>query len=146
MLKIQQKTLAVGFSTCYYFNRMRLGGNLSKREHQIMDLAYERGSIVATDLEEALSGNISNSAVRSYLRALEAKGYLRHEEEGVRFVYKPIKARDAVARGEASRLVKTFFGGSVSSVLATLLTDKELELSDNDLAEMRKMIDEARAS
>ena len=111
-----------------------------------MDLAYERGSIVATDLEEALSGNISNSAVRSYLRALEAKGYLLHEEEGVRFVYKPIKARDAVARGEASRLVKTFFGGSVSSVLATLLSDNELDLSDTDLAEMRRMIDEARAS
>ena len=125
---------------------MKLGGNLSKREHQIMDLAYEHGSIVATHLAAAPTGNISNSAVRSYLRALEAKGYLRHEEEGVRFIYKPIRERDDVARGEASRLVKTFFGGSVSSVLATLLNDKELDLSDTDLAEMRRMIDEARAS
>ncbi len=123
---------------------LKLGGNLSKREHQIMDLVYERGSIVATDLEEALSGNLSNSAVRSYLRALETKGYLDHVEEGVRFVYRPTRPRDAVARGEASRLVKTFFGGSVSSVLATLLSDKDLKLSDADLAEMRRMIEEAR--
>ena len=125
---------------------LKLGGNLSKREHQIMDLVYERGSIVATDLEEALSGNLSNSAVRSYLRALEAKGYLSHAEEGVRFVYRPIKEREAVARGEASRLVKTFFGGSVSGVLATLLSDKDLKLPDEELAEMRRMIDEARSA
>jgi predicted transcriptional regulator len=125
---------------------MKLGGNLSKREHQIMDLAYERGVITATDLEEALSGNLSNSAVRSYLRSLEAKGYLRHEEEGVRFVYRPIRDRDAVARGEASRLLKTFFGGSVSGVLATLLSDKEANLTDAQLDEMRQMIEEARKS
>lgn len=71
---------------------MKLGGNLSKREHQIMDLAYERGTITATDLETALPGGISNSAIRSYLRALEAKGFLTHEEEGVRFIYRPIRA------------------------------------------------------
>jgi predicted transcriptional regulator len=123
---------------------MKLGGNLSKREHQIMDLVYERGAVVATDLEEALSGNLSNSAVRSYLRALEAKGFLRHEEEGVRFVYRPTRGRDSVARGEANRLVKTFFGGSVSGVLATLLSEKEIAVTDEELNEMRRMIDEAR--
>lgn len=109
-----------------------------------MDLAYERGAIAATDLEEALTGNLSNSAVRSYLRSLEMKGYLRHEEEGVRFVYRPTRPRDAVARGEANRLLNTFFGGSVSGVLATLLSEKEIDISDAELAEMRRMIDGAR--
>jgi len=109
-----------------------------------MDLAYERGAITASDLEEALPGGVSNSAVRSYLRSLEAKGFLRHEEEGVRFVYRPIRERDTVARGEASRLLNTFFGGSVSGVLATLLSQKEVDLSDAELDEMRRMIDEAR--
>jgi len=108
-----------------------------------MDLAYERGEIAATDLEAALAGNLSNSAVRSYLRSLEAKGFLKHEEDGVRFVYRPIRPRDAVARVEASRLLKTFFGGSISGVLATLLNEQEANLSDAELAEMRRMIDEA---
>lgn len=123
---------------------MKLGGNLSKREHQIMDLAYERGEIAATDLEEALPGGPSNSAVRSYLRSLEAKGFLSHEQDGVRFVYRPIRPRDSVAQVEASRVLRTFFGGRVSSVLATLLNDQEANLSDEELAEMRRMIDEAR--
>ena len=123
-----------------------MGGNLSKREHQIMDLAYERGSIVATDLEEALPGKVSNSAVRSYLRALEVKGYLTHAQDGVRFIYKPTRERNTVAKGEANRLVKTFFGGSVTGVLATLLNDQELDFTDADLDEMRQMIEQARKS
>lgn len=123
---------------------MKLGGALGKRENQIMDLAYERGTVTATDLEEALPGHPSNSAVRSYLRSLEAKGFLTHEGKGVRFVYRPIREREAVGRVEATRLLKTFFGGSVSGVLATLLTERETDLSDEELDEMRRMIDEAK--
>lgn len=146
MLKKQQKPLAVGFSTCYYFNRMKLGGNLSKREHQIMDLAYERGEVTATDLVESLTGNLSNSAVRSYLRALETKGFLRHEQDGVRFVYRPVRERGTVAKVEANRLLNTFFGGSVTEVLATLLSDSETKVSDEELEEMRRLIEQARKS
>lgn len=125
---------------------MKLGGNLSKREHQIMDLAYERGEVTATDLVENLAGNLSNSAVRSYLRALEAKGFLKHEQDGVRFVYRPVRERDAVGKVEASRLVNTFFGGSVTEVLATLLNDSERSVTDEDLDEMRRLIEQARKS
>jgi BlaI family penicillinase repressor len=123
---------------------MKLRGHLSKREHQIMDLAYERGAITATELEESLSGNLSNSAVRSYLRSLETKGFLRHDEEGVRFIYRPVKERESVARTETTRLLKTFFGGSVSGVLATLLSEKETDVSAEELDEMKQMIENAR--
>jgi predicted transcriptional regulator len=75
---------------------------------------------------------------------LESKGFLTHEGEGVRFVYRPIRPRDAVAQGEAARLLKTFFGGSVSGVLATLLSSDETDVSDAELDEMRRMIEEAK--
>ncbi|RYG31350.1 BlaI/MecI/CopY family transcriptional regulator [bacterium] len=123
---------------------MKLGGKLSKREHQIMDLAYERGTVTASELEETLAGAPSNSAIRSYLRSLEVKGFLQHVEEGGRFVYRPIHDRDAVARVEASRLLKTFFGGSVSGMLATLLSEREADLSDEELDEMRRMVERAK--
>ncbi|RYG40547.1 BlaI/MecI/CopY family transcriptional regulator, partial [bacterium] len=120
---------------------MKLGGKLSKREHQIMDLAYERGSVTASELESTLAGAPSNSAIRSYLRSLEAKGFLNHIQEEGRFVYRPIQDRDAVARGEASRLLKTFFGGSISGMLATLLSERETDLTDEELEEMRRMVE-----
>lgn len=109
-----------------------------------MDLAYERGSIIATDLEADLPGKPSNSAVRSFLRTLETKGFLAHVEEGGKFIYRPTNERSSVARGEATRLVNTFFGGEISSVLATLLSEKDLAVSDQELDEMRRMIDEAK--
>jgi predicted transcriptional regulator len=107
---------------------MKLGGNLSKREHQIMDLAYERGSISSGELEDLLPGSPSNSA---------------HTEENGRFTYRPTQPRDAVAKGEIRRLLSTFFGGSVTAAVSTLLDQERDQLSPSDIAELRKMIDEA---
>jgi len=122
---------------------MRLVGNLSKREHQIMDLAYERGSITSGELEELLPGKPSNSAVRVHLRSLESKGYLTHSGDSSRFVYKPAKPRDAVAKGETARLLRSFFGGSVTAAVATLLDQERDRLTAEDIAELRAMIDRA---
>jgi predicted transcriptional regulator len=122
---------------------MKMSGNLSRREQQIMDLVYERGTIVAGELEAALPGQPSNSAVRAHLRTLEAKGLLSHTEEQGRFVYRPTKPQEAVARGELSRLLTSFFGGSVTAVVSTLLDQERERLSEDDVAELRKMIDRA---
>jgi len=122
---------------------MKLGGNLSKREHQIMDLAYERGSITSGDLEDLLHGNPSNSAVRVHLRSLESKGFLTHTDEGGRFTYFPSNPRQAVAQSEVARLLKSFFGGSVTAAVATMIDQERDRLTDTDIAELRAMIDKA---
>lgn len=122
---------------------MKLGGNLTKREHQIMDLAYERGSIGSGELEELLPGNPSNSAVRVHLRTLEAKGHLHHEEHPGRFVYYPTRPRADVARGEVARLLSTFFGGSITAAVSTLLDHERDKLTPDDIVELHRMIDKA---
>ena len=122
---------------------MKLGGNLSKREHQIMDLAYERGSVGSGELEELLPGKPSNSAIRVHLRSLEAKGFLHHVEEPGRFTYRPIRPREDVAEGELARLIRTFFGGSVTAAVSTLLDQERDRLTPDDLVELRKLIDKA---
>ncbi len=122
---------------------MKLGGNLSKREHQIMDLAYERGSIGSGELEELLPGKPSNSAIRVHLRSLEAKGFLRHVEEPGKFAYLPTRPRDEVARVETARLLSTFFGGSISAAVSTLLDQEKDKLTARDIVELRRLIDKA---
>jgi BlaI family transcriptional regulator, penicillinase repressor len=122
---------------------MKLGGNLSKREHQIMDLAYERGSIGSGELEELLPGKPSNSAIRVHLRSLESKGFLDHVEEPGRFTYRPTRPRDAVAKGEVARLLTTFFGGSVTAAVSTLLDQERDKLTPAEIAELRQLIDKA---
>lgn len=108
-----------------------------------MDLAYARGAVSAADLEAALSGNLSNSSVRTHLRTLEAKGHLVHTEEAGRFVYRPTRPREAVARGELHRLLASFFGGSVTAVVATLLDEERDRLTSEELAELQRMVDRA---
>ena len=122
---------------------MKLSGNLSKREAQIMDLAYARGAVTAAELEATLSGNLSNSSVRTHLRTLETKGHLAHVEEEGRFVYRPTKPREAVARGELHRLLASFFGGSVTAVVSTLLDEERDRLTPEEFSELQKMIERA---
>ena len=106
-----------------------------------MDLVYERGSIGSGELEELLSGNPTSSAVRTHLRILESKGFLKHEDAGGRFRYYPVKGRAAVAAGEMARLVTTFFGGSVTATVAGLLDQEKDRLSAEQIAELKRMIE-----
>ncbi len=122
---------------------MKIVGHLSKREAQIMDLAYAQGSVIAADLEAALPGKPSNSAVRTHLRTLETKGHLVHEEEEGRFVYRPTKPRETVAKGELRRLLDAFFGGSVTAVVSTLLDEEKDRLTPWELEELHRMVDKA---
>jgi len=120
---------------------MKLAGNLSKREHQIMDLAYERGSVTSGELEALLPGSPSNSAIRVILRSLEAKGYLVHSGDASRFTYTPAKPKEAMASGELARLLSAFFGGSVTATVATLLDQERDRLTLKDISELRAIIE-----
>ena len=122
---------------------MKLGGNLSKREHQIMDLAYEKGEIGSGELEVLLPGKPSNSAIRVHLRSLESKGFLYHTGEAGKFTYHPTSPREDVARSEIGRLVSTFFGGSVTAAVSTLLDQEKDRITSTDLVELQELIRKA---
>src|SRR5262245_19487224 len=94
---------------------------LSRRERQIMDILYRRGRSTATEVMGDLRGNPSYSTVRTQLRVLEDKGHVRHEEDGVRYVYVPATPRRAARKSALRHLVDTFFDGSAEQTVAALL-------------------------
>ncbi len=108
-----------------------------------MEVVFAKGRVTAAELEAALPGEPSNSSVRTFLRILEQKGHLHHVEEDGRFVYLPTESQQTAARSALSKLVDTFFGGNPNALLATLLSERETNVSDRDLEEMREMIDRA---
>jgi predicted transcriptional regulator len=117
---------------------------LSRRERQIMDILFRRGRATAADVMEELPGEPSYSTVRTQLRVLEDKGHVRHELDGVRFVYMPVLARQAARKTALRHLVDTFFDGSSEQAVAALLGGEGARLTDEQLDRIAAMIAKAR--
>lgn len=117
---------------------------LSRRERQIMDLLYQKGRATAGEIMKALPGSPTDSTVRTQLRVLEAKGHVRHEEEGLRYVYLPVAPRKTVRKSALRHLVDTFFDGSAESVVAALLGGEGARLSPEELDRIAELVDKAR--
>lgn len=123
---------------------MPFAEKLGRRERQILEAVYRRGSASVNDVIEELPDAPSYSAVRTFLRILEEKGHLTHTQEGAKYVYHPTRPRPPVAREALYRLIEVFFGGRPEQVVNTLLTDEERRLSDEELERLAAMIAEAR--
>jgi predicted transcriptional regulator len=84
------------------------------------------------------------TAVRTLLRILEQKGYLRHRQEGPRYVYLPTQPRDQAARTAFRRVLLTFFEGSLEKALAAHLGDDACDLTAEELERLAELINQAR--
>lgn len=118
--------------------------HLSRRERQILDVLYRAGTATAADVQVGLPDPPSYSAVRAMLRILEEKGHVRHHLEGQRYVYMPTVGRDKAKRSALKHVVNTFFDGSAAQVMAALFEMSPRDVSDEDLARLRQLIDSAR--
>jgi predicted transcriptional regulator len=116
---------------------------LSRREREIMDAIYASpGDSSAEDIRGRLTDPPSYSAVRAMLAKLEAKGYIRHREEGLRYLYSPTTPRGAARRAALHQLVRVFFGGSAGQTVTALIkqeswTEAELDLLSDEIKRVR---------
>ena len=117
---------------------------LSRRERQIMDAVYARGEASATQVVQDLADPPSRTAVRTFLRILEEKGYVKHRKEGREFIYHPIQPRRNVGKSALRRVLKVFFDGSLEKAVAAHLTDAKSELSGDELKRLAGLISQAR--
>lgn len=117
---------------------------LSRRERQIMDVIWQRGSASVADVMAALSGRPAYSTVRAQLRVLEQKGHVRHEEQGAKYVYLPTISRGNARQSMLRYLVDTFFEGSAGQAMTALLGSGKVRLSDTELDEIERLIGRAR--
>jgi BlaI family penicillinase repressor len=85
---------------------------LSRRERQIMDAIYQLGRATVAEVMEKMADPPSYSAVRALMGILEQKGQLAHEQEGARYVYRPVVSVAKAQKSALKRLVDTFFNGS----------------------------------
>ena len=119
---------------------------LSRRERQIMDILFRLGRAAASVVREELPGDPSLSTVRTQLRILEEKGHVRHKEEGLRYVYRPVTPRRTARRSSLRHLVETFFDGSAEQAVAALLGGEARHLTEPELDRIARIVSDAKAA
>ena len=117
---------------------------LSRRERQIMDILYQRGKASANDVRDAMPDAPSYSAVRAMLRVLEEKGHVKHQEEGMKYVYAPVVAAGKAKRSAVKHVMDTFFQGSAEQIVAALLDVSSNRLTPEELDRMAALIEKAK--
>ncbi len=115
---------------------------LGARERQIMDAIFALGEASVSQVRQKLADPPSYSAVRTMMRLLESKGLLRHRQEGLKYIYRPVQSKESASKSALSHIIKTFFGGSPSDAVAALFETEKL--TKDDLAQIEILIQQAR--
>lgn len=118
--------------------------HLSRRESQIMDAVYQLGEASVADVVERMPDDPSYNTVRVTLGILEKKEYLKHRQEGRRYMYSPVVPAEKAKRSAMGHLLQTFFAGSPSKAILTLLDMSSAHLSDQELEEIEGLIEQAK--
>jgi len=119
---------------------------LSRREREIMEILHRTGKASPDQVQESLPSPPSYTAVNTMLRILMDHGHIDRTLEGRQYVYFPIQPRQTAARSALQQVIETFFSGSVEQAVTTLLSDEETHFSEDQLARLAGLIEEARMS
>lgn len=118
--------------------------DLGRRERQIMEIVYAQGKASVSEVLDALPDPPSYSAVRAILNTLEDKGHLQRIKSGKKFLYQPTIPREKAGRSVIKNLLATFFNGSATQAMASLLEMHEDKLTDEELDRLSEMIEKAK--
>lgn len=117
--------------------------DLGRRERQILDAVYRLGRASVADVRAELPDPPSYSAVRGMLNLLKDKGHVRHEADGLRYVYLPVVDPAEARRSALAHVVRTFFGGSPAEAASALFDLPDSTLSREELAQLSRLVKHA---
>jgi BlaI family penicillinase repressor len=116
---------------------------LTRREREIMNALFAlRNRASAEDIRARLTDPPSDSSVRVMLARLERKGVLKHQQDGLRFLYSATISPAVAKRTALQQYLQTFFGGSLTRMMTALVS--EGSWTDDDLEALRAEIDRVR--
>ncbi len=115
---------------------------LTTTEEQIMEIMWRtQKALIREVLENLPNPKPPYTTLASHIRQLEKKGYLDHHAFGNTYQYFPIVSQEAYRQNSTRRLINQHFEGSAKNFLSFLV--KEEKMSDEDLNELKTLINEA---
>lgn len=117
---------------------------LGRRERQILDIVFRLGEASVADVLAEMTDPPAYDSVRTMLRILEGKGFLRHRRQGTKYVYRSTQSKASASRSALSHLMSTFFEDSVADTMAAAFDLRSDNLTDEELAQLDSLIKKAR--
>lgn len=117
---------------------------ISDAEHAVMEVLWDESPLSAQDVAERVAPDRGWSAntVKTLLGRLLAKNVVSHEEEGRRYLYRPLVARSDYVEGESQRFMDRLFGGRLSPLVAHMA--ERDQLTAEDIAEIEALLREIK--
>ena len=115
---------------------------LPRREREVFEILCRLGEGSTAAVRDALTDPLSDSAVRTLLNRLEAKGLVERVAATGGVAYRPVPRSEALADSALRKMVDTFFAGSAASA-ATALLGMGQRLTADEAAALERAIDEA---
>jgi BlaI family transcriptional regulator, penicillinase repressor len=118
---------------------------ISDAEHAVMEVLWDESPLTAQDVAERVAPDRGWSAntVKTLLGRLLAKNVVAHQEDGRRYLYRPLVARGDYVTGESRRLMDRLFGGKLTPLVAHMA--ERDELTADDIAEIEALLQELKS-
>ena len=97
---------------------------------------------MADEIRARLTDPPGDSSVRVMLARLEKKGFLKHQQDGLRYIYSATTPPSVAKRKALQQFLQTFFGGSLREMMMALVS--EAPWTHEDLDAIRREIDRVR--
>jgi BlaI family penicillinase repressor len=110
---------------------------LTDLENEVMQAVWDAApcTVEAVHASVARARNIKETSVRTILRRLEQKGYLKHEEEGRAYVYRAAQPARSLAAHAVRQIIDRFCRGSVEELVSGMVDAKVLSKNEMDRLE-----------
>jgi predicted transcriptional regulator len=120
-----------------------ISASLTRREREIMNAVFALSNRAsAEEIRARLANPPGDSSVRVMLARLEKKGCLKHQPEGLRYIYSATISPAIAKRSALQQYLQTFFGGSLRHMMTSLVADASW--TDKDLDALKSEIDRVR--
>ena len=118
--------------------------NLGELQRKVLEVVWERGEASVHDVRNRLGRRkkLAYTTVLTVMQKLEKAGWLAHRNEGKSYIYRPAVSREQAGAGSVRRFLTHVFEGDAVAMFQHLI--RESDLSDKDLGELRRMIEEKR--
>jgi BlaI family penicillinase repressor len=116
---------------------------LTDGESRLMNVLWKRGRATVSEVAAGLpkKHTVAYNTVQTMLHILEEKGYVRHDQVGRAFVYRPVSAQSAARRRALGHLIKGLFDNSPSLVILNVLKDERLDAAE--IEQIKRLIAES---